>query len=291
MARILSGCTSSTPRISGFNSDVQMVSGVSIPRMALTLVEVGLLFSVLTFIIGEFIAPPAEQFAQQLRAKAITGVIAQEFRSGLWVRDAKNYVNVAEVKGDARLVGVKIYEFDDTYHLKSVSFAAEGEFLPPHQWRLKRVSRTVFSAAGSRIETAPEVIWTSELNPDILGVLLVQPDKMRAATLYQYIRHLEDNKQKTGRYDIALWKKIIYPLAVLVMMALALPFAYMQARAGGVSFKIFAGIMLGLLFHLLNSLFAHLGAINTWPAFLSAVSPSVLFVLLALGMLWRAEQA
>ena len=40
---------------------VMRVSGVSIRRMALTLVEVGLLFSVLTFVIGEFVAPPAER--------------------------------------------------------------------------------------------------------------------------------------------------------------------------------------------------------------------------------------
>jgi lipopolysaccharide export system permease protein len=93
------------------------------------------------------------------------------------------------------------------------------------------------------------------------------------------------------RYEIAMWKKVIYPLAVLVMMMMALPFAYMQVRAGGVSLKIFAGIMLGLVFHLLNSLFAHLGAINTWPPFLSAVTPSVIFLLLAGVMLWRSERA
>ena len=268
---------------------VMRASGMSTTRAMLAIGRAGLVFSAITFVFGEFIAPPAERAAQSLRLKALSSVIAQEFRSGLWVRDARNFVNVREVKADARLSGVKIYEFDDALRLKSVSFAADGEFVPPNQWKLTGVSRTVFSAAGSRIETAPETIWTSELNPDILGVLLVQPDKMRAITLYQYIRHLEDNKQKTGRYDIALWKKIIYPLAVLVMMALALPFAYMQARSGGVSFKIFAGIMLGLLFHLLNSLFAHLGAINTWPAFLSAVTPSILFLLYASVMLWRAD--
>ena len=133
--------------------------------------------------------------------------------------------------------------------------------------------------------------WSSELNPDILGVLLVQPDKMSIVNLYLYIRHLSENKQKVERYEIAMWKKVIYPLAVVVMMILALPFAYIQVRAGGVSLKIFAGIMLGLVFHLLNNLFAHLGAINTWPPFLSAVTPSVLFLLLAGVMLWRSERA
>lgn len=268
---------------------VMRASGMSTPMAMFAIGRVGLVFVAVTFLFGEFLAPPAERAAQSMRLKALSSVIAQEFRSGLWVRDDRSFVNVQEVKADARLVGVKIYEFDENNGLKSVSFAAQGAFQPPNQWLLKDVARTVFAPAGSRIEKAPEMVWSSQLNPDILGVLLVQPDKMSITTLYQYVRHLEDNKQKTNRYDIALWKKVIYPLAVLVMMALALPFAYMQTRSGGVSFKIFAGIMLGLLFHLLNSLFAHLGAINTWPPLLSAVTPSVLFLLFAGGMLWRAD--
>lgn len=272
---------------------VMRISGLSTRRALAAVARVGLVFAVLTLVCGELIAPPAERAAQAMRLQALTSVIAQEFRSGLWVKDDTRFVNVREVKPDSRLVGVKIYEFDRDHRLTSISFADGGEYLPPNSWRLRNVTRTVFAAgaAASRIERLPEYVWTSELNPDILGVLLVQPDKMSINNLYLYTRHLAENRQKSGRYDIALWKKAVYPLAVLVMMALALPFAYMQVRSGGVSFKIFAGIMLGLLFHLLNSLFAHLGAINTWPAFLSAVLPSVLFLLLALGMLWRAEQA
>jgi lipopolysaccharide export system permease protein len=269
---------------------VMRASGMSTLRAMGAVLGTGLVFVAITFLVGEVVAPPAEKAAQSRRLKALTSVIAQEFRSGLWVRDGNSFVNVREVKPDARLMGVKIYEFDADYRLRSVSFADQGEYMPPNRWKLLEVTRTVFSPTGSRIEKAPEVVWSSELNPDILGVLLVQPDKMTTLTLYQYIQHLQDNKQKTGRYEIALWKKLVYPLAVLVMMALALPFAYMQMRSGGVSLRIFAGIMLGLLFHLLNSLFAHLGAINTWPAFLSAVTPCVIFALLAGGMIWKAER-
>lgn len=270
---------------------VMRASGLSTWQALGAVMSAGLVLALITFCFGELIAPPAERAAQSLRLKALTSVIAQEFRSGLWVRDGRNFVNVGEVKPDARLVNVKIYEFDADLRLRTVSFAEQGEYQPPNRWRLVNVVRTVFAESGSRIEKAPEMLWSSDLNPDILGVLLVQPDKMSMATLYQYVQHLAENKQSTGRYDIALWKKVVYPLAVLVMLALALPFAYMQSRSGGVSFKIFAGIMLGLVFHLLNSLFAHLGAINTWPAFLSAVTPSLIFLALAGVMQWRAERA
>ena len=269
---------------------VMRVSGLSTWRALVTVLQIGAVFAAVTFLFGEVVAPQAERAAQALRLKALTSVIAQEFRSGLWVKDELRFVNVREVRPDTRLSGVTIYEFDRDNRLRSVSYAEEGEYLPPSSWKLLRVTRTVFGADGasSRIERAPEFAWTSDLNPDILGVLLVQPDKMSIGNLYRYTRHLADNRQKTERYEIALWKKAVYPMAVLVMMALALPFAYMHARAGGVSLKIFAGIMLGLVFHLLNSLFAHLGAINTWPPFLSAVTPAVLFIMLAAFMLWRA---
>ena len=109
---------------------------------------------------------------------------------------------------------------------------------------------------------------------------------------HPHIVELFDFGEQAGQlYEIQFWKKALYPLACLVMMSLALPFAYMHVRSGGVSLKIFAGIMLGLVFHLLNSLFAHLGAINTWPPLLSAVTPALLFAALALLMLWRAGRA
>ena len=62
------------------------------------------------------------------------------------------------------------------------------------------------------------------------------------------------------------------------MMALALPFAYMHARAGMVGVKVFLGIMLGIFFHMLNSLFSHIGLLQNWPPFAAAVVPSAAFL-------------
>jgi lipopolysaccharide export system permease protein len=125
--------------------------------------------------------------------------------------------------------------------------------------------------------------WKSALNPDLLAVLLVVPERMSLINLYLFIRHLSGNQQKTDRYDIAMWKKLVYPLAALVMLALALPFAYMQDRMGAVSIRVFAGIMLGIGFHMLNGLFSSLGVINSWAPFFSAITPSVIFLLTAAG--------
>ncbi len=269
---------------------VLRASGLSTTAILGGLSRIGLAFVLLTFIVGDFIAPPAERAAKQLRLEAMSQVVGQEFRSGLWVKDEMSFINVRAVLPDSRLQGVRIYEFDKNHVLHSISEAKEGEYLPPNQWRLKEVAQTVFEKDRARVKRLPEAVWQSAINPEILGVLLVMPERMSVVSLYRYIHHLRDNQVKTQRYEIAMWKKLVYPLAALVMMVLALPFAYLQDRMGAVSVKVFAGIMLGITFHMLNGLFSNLGAINSWPPFFSALTPSVLFLLAAAGMLWWVER-
>jgi lipopolysaccharide export system permease protein len=270
---------------------VMRASGLSTASATATLMQIGAVFVVVTFAFGEFVDPPAEHEAQQMRMHAINTVIAQEFRSGVWVKDELSFINVREVLPDAQLNGITIYEFDRDYQLRSIRSAAHGAYLPPDHWRLTGVVETRFSDRGTEVLHIPELIWNSKINPDILSVLLVKPEHMSAWSLYQYIRHLAENNQDTKRYEIAMWKKLIYPFAVLVMMALALPFAYMQGRSGSVGLKVFLGVMLGLLFRILNELFSSLGVIRSWSPVLSALLPSLLFLLAAAAMLWKVERA
>jgi lipopolysaccharide export system permease protein len=269
---------------------VMRTSGVSIPRMVWTLIEIGLVFAVLTFVIGEFVAPPLEKFAQQLRAKAITGVIAQEFRSGLWIKDERNFVNVAEVLPDSMLQDVKIFEFDADHRLRTISRARRGEYVGGNQWRLLDVVQTNFANERTTVNRIAEADWRSALDPGLLSVLLVLPEQMSAWSLYHYVRHLRDNDQRASRHEIAFWNKLIYPVAVMVMMVLALPFSYIQQRTGGVGGKIFAGIMLGIGYTVLGRLFTYVGLLRDWPPFWSAVWPTLIFLGLATTMLWWGER-
>jgi lipopolysaccharide export system permease protein len=269
---------------------VLRAAGLSTGDLLLTLTKIGLVFAVMTLLVGEFLAPPSERAAQQLRLKAMGKLVAQEFRSGLWVRDERSFVNVREVRPDASLQSVRVFEFDDRFQLRSISQAERGRYIGAGTWALDEVVRTVFSGDAAHVEKYSEMTWKSALNPDLLSVLLVVPERMSLVNLYIFIQHLSGNQQKTDRYVIAMWKKLIYPLAALVMMALALPFAYMQDRMGAVSIRVFAGIMLGIGFHMLNGLFSSLGVINSWPPFFSAITPSVLFLMAAAGMLWWVER-
>jgi lipopolysaccharide export system permease protein len=269
---------------------VMRTAGVSVMRVNAALAGVGLAFAALTFIFGEFIGPPAEQLAHRLRSQAITGIVAQEFSSGLWLKDDTTFVNVREVAPDSSLRSVRLYTFDEGYRLRSISLAARAEYEGNRRWRLLDVVQTTFEGGKTSVQRIPAFDWQSMLDPALLTVLLVKPDKMSAWSLYSFSQHLKENHQKALRYEIALWTKLVYPVAVLVMMLLALPFANFQRRQGGVGAKIFAGIMLGLGFHFMNRLFGHLGLLNDWPPFFSAIAPTLMFLSVAIAMTWWQER-
>lgn len=270
---------------------VMRVSGLSSGAMMLILLPLGLLFALLTFVVGEFVTPISEAAAQRLLLKATnTGVVAQEFKSGLWVKDDNSFVNVAQVGSDASLTRVRIYEFDGKYRLKSISEARSGQYRGSDRWRLQEVVRTRFEESRTAALRESEAEWHSVLNPSILNVLMVVPEKMSVTSLFAYLDHLRENRQATERHEIALYSKLTYPFAVIVMMSLALPFAYVRIRDGGISGKIFAGIMVGLGFHLVSRLFGHLGLLNAWPPLFSAAFPTALFLVIGISMMWWMER-
>lgn len=293
---------------------IMRVSSMSTLMAGRMLAKIGLLFVVLTFVFGEYLSPLASDAAGKFKLRMMGATVASEFRSGLWTKDViksnglagdvvgSRFFNVRNIGTDGQLKGVKLYEFDNDFRMTALITAANATYRGSHIWLLHDVTETGFANSAFDIEhyssgtkgmttkktDTKELV--SDITPEIIGVMFSDPDKMSATDLSAYTKHLAENKQVTERYEIAFWKKLVYPLAVLVMMALALPFAYLHVRSGGVSFKIFVGIMIGVSFHLSNSLFSHIGLLNTWPAFITAAFPSFFYLMMAIGALWWVQK-
>ena len=272
---------------------VMRASGGSLTQITLAIVRVGIPLAIATFLAGEFLAPPAERLAQQVRLQTegqVNRIVAQQFQSGFWFKQDLSFVNIKTLLADMTLLGVRIYEFDRDLRLKTLRVAESGTFVTDGLWKLRNVSSTTITDDGARVTKTDDWNWETVLKPSILTVYQVPPEKLELDTLYDNIRVLGSNQQKTSRFEIALWNKVFYPAAVVVMMVLALPFAYFQRRAGGVGFRIFAGTILGLVFFLLVRVFSHLGVINDWPPLFAAAFPIFAFVMVAAGMLWWLER-
>ncbi|KWF23992.1 LPS export ABC transporter permease LptG [Burkholderia pseudomultivorans] len=283
------------------------VSGLATNQALRSLLKIGIPLVIVTYLIGEFVGPYADQLSERVRLQALGASVSSNFQSGVWVKDTlaarengeqvTRFVNVGSLSPDSTISNVRIYEFDSKFQLQNVRIAQTGSYEPPGHWLLKGVTETELTPikpiAGqpadalnpvyrSQQVTLPEYRLRSDLTPQILSVLLVSPERMSIINLFRYIQHLRENQQDTQRYDIALWRKLLYPFAVFVMLVLSLPFAYLHTRAGVVGVKVFGGIMLGMSFQLLNTLFSHIGTLNTWPAPLTAATPGLIY--LALGL-------
>src|SRR6476661_6085212 len=241
---------------------IMRVSGLSTRQAAAMLARIGILFALLTFVFGEYLAPKATESAEKLKLSAKGAAVSQEFRSGLWAKDVirengvrgkvvgTRFLNVREMRPSGELLALRIYEFDADFHLRAYIIAERGDYAGNNTWTLTNASESRFSNTASRsapgtldlskaVTTTklPTLPMVSEITPSILSVLFADPERMSAADLSLYSKHLAENKQRTERYEIAYWRKLIYPFAVFVMMAVALPFAYLHFRAGGVSLK------------------------------------------------------
>jgi lipopolysaccharide export system permease protein len=289
------------------------IAGLDVKRGLLTLTKISLPLVVFTLITSEWVGPYAETKSEQIRMKALGSSYSSQFRTGVWVKDrlrdedgsgpvrlGVRYVNVGKVDKDNVISNIRMYEFNDTYQLLSIRSATSGQFDETGIWvlndvietRFKQTKQTdplnaVFSAQSSRY---PMLTLKSEVTPQILSVLLMSPEKMSIVSLGRFISHLRDNKQDAQRHAIAFWKKVVYPFTIFVMLALALPFAYLKVRAGSVGIKVFGGIMLGMSFQLFNSLFSNVGLLGSWPALVTALTPPLLYFLLALaGLRWVSK--
>jgi len=271
---------------------VMRSAGVSVKRLLTWLLLIGSLFGALTVVLGEYVVPVTKQMANQYRLSATKSMLVGEFRSGVWVKDGRQIVNIAEMLPDLTIFNVRIYEFGKGLSISRILEGEQGHFVGNGQWVLERARDTRFlpDNAGVTVTKHAEQTWQTQVSPDMLAVLLVEPAQMSARALYSYIDHLQRNKQTTQRYELALWGKLFYPLACLSMLVIALPFAQTQRRSSSVGLRLFAGILVGLAFHFLNRIVVYLGELKSWPAPLVVSVPTVLFMVIALFLLWRQEQ-
>ena len=289
------------------------VAGLDIKRSLFTLGKVSLPIVVFTLLISEVMGPYAESLSERIRMQALGSTFSSQFRSGVWVKDqlrdsdgsgpirpGVRYVNVGTIDQNDQIRQIRMYEFDPNYRLLSIRSAASGRFDNRGIWELNDVLETRFTEKRSndpldavysaQTKVIPKLSLETQVTPQILNVLLISPEKMSIVSLGRFILHLQDNKQDMQRHAIAFWKKVIYPFIIFVMLALALPFAFMKVRAGSVGIKVFGGIMLGMSFQLFNTLFSSIGLLGALPAFLTAIFPPLVYLILAfLSLKWVAR--
>jgi len=273
-------------------------SGLGPWRALKLLLALGAFFTVFSFAVGDYVAPASERAAQLLRARYQGKITIGQ--TGAWLKEkqANNtyVVNVKELSPRNEMHGVQIFEFNNKGLIVSTTQAPVATFSEGDAWLLKQASRAEFdtpaeTAGASKVQETARVTratlesfrWPTGMSAEMVSVALLKPDRMATIDLFNYIRHLEANKQTAQRYEIEFWKKVFYPLSCLVMVMLALPFAYLHFRSGGTMGYVFAGVIIGISFFLLNNVFGYIGTLRNWQPWLAAATPGLLYMAISMG--------
>jgi len=263
-------------------------SGLGPWRALRILVVLGLGFSLFTFAVGDYVAPLADKTAQLLKS-AFKGSITVG-KTGAWLKEKQAYghyaVNVGALTPDANMKDVRIFEFDNKGALVSMTQASSAQFGDHDDWILQGVERTEFAPdpQANRVDRArlDTFRWPTQVSAEMVAAAVLRPERMGTIDLYQYMRHLDANGQSAQKYEIQFWKKLFYPISCLVMVVLALPFAYLHFRSGGIATYVFGGVMAGISFVLLNNVLGDLGNLQGWQPWFTAALPGLIYSFISL---------
>lgn len=261
-------------------------AGVSLNRIVVSVMKTGFILILFAGLLGEVVAPETERYAKNMRSAALTNKITLKTDHGLWARDGNHFVHIRELMADGSLNNVSIYEIDNDGRLKLITHAEKAHYRG-EQWVLENIARSSINADSVTSEKLPNMNWESLLNPELVGVVSVNPDLLSAWGLFKYNAYLRDNGLETERYEQAFWKKIISPLTTGIMVFIAIPFIFGPLRSVAIGLRIVVGTLAGIGFYAFSQVFAFMGLAYQMNPFLSVIIPPALFLALAVYLTRR----
>jgi len=255
---------------------VMRAAGMSINRIIISVMKAGILLMLLVIIIGEWVAPASERYAQILRSVSLSNTLSIGVTNGLWARDGNKFINIQKLLPKGKLGGVSIYEFDQKRQLTKITQASEAYYIN-NNWLLENVVESEINTQKISVKDYKNRIWLSSLSPDLLNVVLVKPETLSILGLFQYVAYLHDNDLDSARYELAFWSKLMLPVITGIMIVLSIPFVFGSLRTVAIGQRIMVGTFVGISFYIINKVFGYIGLVYHLNIVASALLPALGF--------------
>lgn len=268
---------------------VMRSAGLSIPAIIFAVLKLSLLLVLITWVLGECIAPALDKLAYQQKAVALSGGQALRTSHGTWMREGNTFIHIQTMPSSHHLTGITRYEFDKNMQLSRSSVAKEGKY-ENNRWVLYGINETQFEEGRTERQYVESMTWLSHIDPEILSVVNVKDiDELSLVGLWQTIQYRKNNHLDTKPYQLAFWQKIVRPFATLVMMFLAIPFIFGPLRSSTMGLRMLVGVFVGFAFYTVNQLFGPMTLVYSFPPILGAWLPLFFFLGIGLLLLKRAR--
>lgn len=264
---------------------VMQSAGFSRFKIGFAVMKTAIPLMILSMVIGEWVAPQTEQFARNMRAVAQSGGSMLATQAGFWAKDGSDFIYIRRITDEQNLNDILIYHFEER-ELKSILSAEKATFQSGNEWQLQNVQQAVINnekIAQSQLADQP---WKTSITPSKLGIVSLKPESLSISGLADYVGFLKDTGQDAKRFEITFWRKLYEPLAMAVMMLLAISFIFGPLRSSAMGLKIVIGVIAGFSFYVANIVFGNLTLVVSWlPVAISALIPSIVCILIVWWLL------
>jgi len=265
---------------------VMQAAGLSRTKITISAMKSVVIIIIAVMALGEWVTPVSEAKAKQLRTQALSGGSLLSGDSLTWAKDGNDFVSIGQVLDQNTLQNVNIYQFNNELLLVQV-ISAHQAIYAQQNWLLNDVKQVVFTPQRIQNNKMDSFVWKSSITPDKLGIVAVKPEALSIGGLNEYIDYLRNNGQDSARYDLALWRKILQPVSVAVMLLLAMSFIFGPLRSVTMGARTGMGILAGFGFFVSNEMFGQVALVFQLPPVIGAIVPSLLFIIVAIFLLRR----
>lgn len=266
---------------------VMRAAGVSNGQLARVVLVQALIMAALGFALGEYVAPQSERSAQSARAMALYAGRQRDQGAGVWKRDGALFMHVRAVEAASRIYGVSAWEFDDRGSLRRALFADSGIY-QDGGWLLEDVRKTELAAGVFQPGSDEQLFLRSNVTPRVLSLESVAPGQLALNDLVSYAEFLDSQGQDTADFELAMWRKLLQPAAIAALVLVAISFVFGPLRDGTLGFRIFAGVMVGVLFRLSQDLLGPASLVFGFSPLYAAAVPVAICALVGVVLLRRA---
>ncbi len=272
------------------NSEIiaMQAAGMSVLQLLRAVLQAAAILALLSFLLADWVVPISETSAREIRSTAISATPALRAKKGLWVKDDNQVLYIKELLPNGVARSVEIYQLDEAGRLAS-AIAAKSAIPSADQWLLKQVKQTIIGDQTIRTVAYDEMIYAGNLSHQLLEALMIEPRQMSSSDLYSYLAFLDENELDTSTVSLTFWQKIMAPFTVLIMCVLGLPFVLGSQRQNNTGQRLMLGILLGLTYVVADRLLIQLGSQMNINPFVNALSPSLLFLALAVYLLIKKQ--
>ena len=259
---------------------VLLTSGVSLQRMCVSVFFSGMVLCILTVIIGEYISPKMERYADQYRTINKYQYSRLGNTGGIWLREGDKIININLLNENKSFGNVSIYQLAENNKLSKISRASSAGIDDYNQWILSNLSETVFNSDGITDDYSRYKIEKTKLNRDLVNLTIVKSEDLNIVELYRFINYLDSNDLDSSPYRMVFHSRIASLLAIPIMCLFALPFSLGFLRKKGIGYRIILGVMIGLLYFLLQQTLAESAVVYNLEPFLVGWLPILLLIIL-----------